>query len=68
MVKLTPVGRGIPTPQVEEAAEVVTAINLIDDIPFAGKVAESAKLVWKDPSIQKAYERSAEFQLNDTAQ
>jgi hypothetical protein len=52
----------------QDDAEFMLGIDLIEDITFPGRIADCAKAIWRDAAIQATYERSAEFQLNDTAQ
>jgi len=41
--------------------------NQIEADTFPQDVAESIKLLWADAGIQECFERSREYQLNDSA-
>jgi len=41
--------------------------NQIEDIVFPANVAHAIKVLWKDPGVDKCFNRSREYQLNDSA-
>ncbi|PVU95071.1 hypothetical protein BB561_002048 [Smittium simulii] len=55
-------------------SELQAAVNLIMAVPgqvdfntFDPQLANAIKIVWADPGLQQCYQRSNEFQLNDSA-
>jgi len=39
----------------------------IEDPIFPKNVAQAIKILWQDGGVQKCFDRSREFQLNDSA-
>lgn len=55
--------------EMKEAAEFVFSMDASQEFNETTiiKLTDSCKALWKDPSIQEAYNRSSEFQINDSA-
>jgi uncharacterized protein YwgA len=50
---------------VQAAADFIKNYDFAD--PFSSELAQQVKTLWNDAGIKKAFERQAEFQLNDSA-
>lgn len=59
------------SPQNEECAARIWAINNMGwstERGLGDDVCKDVKAIWRDPAIQEAFTRSADFQLNDSAE
>lgn len=46
---------------------IIDMPNQIEDTVFPKRVAEAIKILWQDQGIRKCFDRSREYQLNDSA-
>lgn len=51
----------------DQLQTVLDMPSQIEDTVFPKRVAEAIKILWKDSGVLKCYERSREYQLNDSA-
>jgi GTPase SAR1 family protein len=51
---------------ITEAVAFLEGIDLAEDLEMNKKIADYVKALWKDSTIQEAYDRASEFQLNDS--
>jgi len=54
-------------PENKERAAVFTTSSILADQELTPKIAGHVKALWADEAIQKTFERSSEYQLNDSA-
>lgn len=54
------------TPQ-EDAQKLQNLSDSIEEGTMPPELADVIKKLWKDSGVQAAYERAAEYQLNDSA-
>ena len=52
----------------KDARQFFTAVSSADDVPINTELASIMKRLWKDSGIQECFQRSREYQLNDSAE
>jgi len=52
----------------KDAREFVTTVNSADDVPINGELAAVMKRLWRDGGVRECFNRSREYQLNDSAE
>uniref|UniRef100_F6PR32 Uncharacterized protein n=2 Tax=Ciona intestinalis TaxID=7719 RepID=F6PR32_CIOIN len=52
----------------EDAKKVLTAGQMLGDFELSGEIGDAVARLWEDPGLRKSYERSREYQLNDSAE
>ncbi|ORY83942.1 guanine nucleotide-binding protein subunit alpha [Neocallimastix californiae] len=61
-------GISLQYPQNQENMAIILDLpNQIEDEVLPARVADAVNLLWKDAGVQACYERSREYQLNDSA-
>jgi len=52
----------------KDARQFFTVVNGADDVPINPELASVMKRLWKDGGVQACFQRSREYQLNDSAE
>jgi len=52
----------------KDAREFFTMVSSADDVPVSGEMAAVMKRLWKDDGVRECFNRSREYQLNDSAE
>jgi len=52
----------------KDARQFFTVVNSADDVPINDELAAVMKRLWKDAGVRECFNRSREYQLNDSAE